>query len=169
MSNITTILPFAAQQTVLGIEARSDGGVVTLWYRDGSQVSPGLVGDPEGLRWLAPGPDLDPAKSAVNFVAPGFIGNELPNVGQTSFSYICEARPFATTGGDDPGKPCHFPFKLTKNSSWLHSCVYDKDVRGLDWVWCPTQVDADGVVLPGKTGDCDDERNTAYAGPGEQE
>ena len=108
MSNITTILPFAAQQTVLGLEARSDGRVVTLWYRDGSQVSPGLVGDPQGLRWMAPGPDLDPAKTAVNFLAPGFIGNELPDSGQTSFSYICEARPFATTGGDDPGKPCHF-------------------------------------------------------------
>ena len=65
-----------------------------------------------------------------------------------------------------PGKPCHFPFKLAKNSSWLHSCVYDKDVRGVDKIWCPTQVDIDGVVVPGKTGTCDDERNTAYAGPG---
>ena len=168
ISNITTILPFvSAQQTILGIEARSDGSDVTLWYRDGSQVSPGLVGDPLGLRWSASGPDLDPAKTAVNFVAPGIIGNELPDVGQNS--YICEARPFSTIDGDDPGKPCYFPFKLAKNSSWLHSCVYDKDVRGLDRVWCPTQLDADGVVVPGKTGNCDDERNTAYAGPGKEE
>ena len=167
ISTITTILPFVtSQQTILGIEARSDGTAVTLWYRDGSQVSPGLVGDPQGLKWTASGPDLDPAKTAVNFVAPGLIGNALPDVGQNSLSYICEARPFTTLDGDDPGKPCHFPFKLAKNSSWLHSCVYDKDVRGVDKIWCPTQVDVDGVVVPGKTGTCDDERNTAYAGPG---
>ena len=38
--------------------------------------------------------------------------------------------------------------------------------QGLDYVWCATEVDASGVMKAGKLGECDDERNTAFAGPG---
>ena len=37
---------------------------------------------------------------------------------------------------------------------------------GREIAWCATEVDSDGVMVPGKTGACEDERNTAYAGPG---
>ena len=146
-----------------------EGSGASLWYRDGSQVPPGMLGS-GGLVWADGYPILDPGRTAVNFVELGKIGNSLPTNFSSGnnpwLSYICEARPFTTVGGDDPGKPCHFPFKATTNSSWSHSCFYDKDVLGRAVAWCATEVDADGVVVPGKTGSCEDERNTAYAGPG---
>jgi hypothetical protein len=162
----------SGQATALGIFAKEEGGSVTLWYRDGTQVPPGLIGSNRGkLEWAAGYPDTtDPNKTAVNFVELGKISNDLAgnySDGTRPFlSYICEAKPFTTIGGDDPFKPCHFPFKTAANSSWSHSCLYDKDVLGRDLVWCATEVDQDGVVVPGKKGVCDDERNTAYAGPG---
>ena len=140
-----------------------------LYYRDGSEVSPTFIDIPDGLQWDS-APDVDPAKTAVNFVALGKIGNSLPDGFsdgvRPSLSYICEAKIFTTIDGDDPGKQCHFPFKVNATSGWYHSCVYDKDVLDRDLVWCATEVDAEGVVVAGKSGVCDDERRTAVAGPG---
>ena len=166
----STILPFAsAQETALGISAKEEGGSMKLYYRDGSEVSPTFIDIPHGLEWDS-APDVDPAKTAVNFVSLGKIGNSLPNGFsdgvRPSLSYICEARPFTTIDGDDPGKSCHFPFKVNATSAWYHSCVYDKDVLDRDLVWCATEVDAEGVMVGGKSGICDDERRTAVAGPG---
>ena len=169
-SDPTTILPFAnAQETAIGVTAREDGGSMKLYYRDGSEVSPTFIDITDGLQWDS-APDVDPAKTAVNFVSLGKIGNSLPDGFsdgvRPSLSYICEARPYTTLGGDDPGKACHFPFKVNATSAWYHSCVYDKDVLDRDLVWCATEVDAEGVMVPGKRGICDDERRTAVSGPG---
>ena len=166
----STILPFAnAQETAFGIMAREEAGSMKLYYRDGSEVSPTFIDIPDGLQWDS-APDVDPAKTAVNFVSLGKIGNSLPNGFsdgvRPSLSYICEAKPYTTLDGDDPGKPCHFPFKVNTTSAWYHSCIYDKDVLDRDLVWCATEVDAEGVMVAGKSGICDDERRTAYAGPG---
>ena len=168
--NPSTILPFATnQETALGITAQEEGGTMKLFYRDGSEVSPTFIDIPDGLEWDS-ALDVDPAKTAVNFVSLGKIGNSLPNNFsdgvRPSLSFICEARTFTTIDGDDPGKACHFPFKVNSTSGWYHSCVYDKDVLNRDLVWCATEVDADGVMVPGKSGICDDERRTTYKGPG---
>lgn len=167
----STLLPLHTQETALGITARVEGSEVSLWYRDGSQVPAGMLSF-GGLVWAAGYPILDPDRTAINFVALGKIGNSMPSNfsygGKPWLTYICEARPFTTVGGDDPGKPCHFPFRATTNSRWSHSCFYDKDVLGRDLAWCATEVDADGVVVPGKTGAVEDERSTAYAGPGQK-
>ena len=55
---------------------------------------------------------------------------------------------------------------MNATSAWYHSCIYDKDVLDRDLVWCATEVDAEGVMVPGKSGICDDERRTAVSGPG---
>ncbi len=39
-------------------------------------------------------------------------------------------------------------------------------MQGKPYAWCATAVDANGVMLPNSYGNCDDERNTAYDGPG---
>jgi len=38
--------------------------------------------------------------------------------------------------------------------------------KGSPYAWCATAVDSNGVMLPQKSGVCDDERNVAYDGPG---
>ena len=170
-----TILPIVeTQETVLGAKVQLDElGGVTLWYRDGSQLPTGLVGSGTGwlgLQWATGFPKTDdPALTALNFVEQGKLGNSLPGNStglRPHLSYVCEARPFTTLDGDDPHKPCHFPFRATSNSSWSHSCVYDQDVLGRPIAWCATEVDREGVMVAGKKGLCEDERNTAYAGPG---
>ena len=59
-------------------------------------------------------------------------------------------------GGEDPGKPCIFPWK----DPWKHEthqgcAVPDGDPGG---VWCPTQLGADGyyVKQSGKWGYCNE-------------
>ena len=42
-------------------------------------------------------------------------------------------------------------------------------LQGNPYAWCATAVDANGVMLPQRTGVCDDERNVAYDGPGKLE
>ena len=51
---------------------------------------------------------------------------------------------------------------------WQHSCIYDKKDNGGDHVWCATSVDDNGVMIQEEVGDCVDERNTVYAGPGKK-
>jgi len=40
--------------------------------------------------------------------------------------------------------------------------------QGWPYAWCATAVDNNGVMLPNSVGNCDDERNVAYDGPGMQ-
>ena len=82
-------------------------------------------------------------------------------------SAVCEAPLLSTTDqADDPYRPCHFPFRLTAaGGNWSHSCVYETDQEGRGYAWCPTQLDTDGVLVPGRTGRCEDERDTTWAGP----
>ena len=78
-------------------------------------------------------------------------------------AYVCEAKPMTTI---DTFKHCHFPFKETAESSPSYSCLYAVDSKNKPYGWCATSVDADGVMISGEIGKCNDERNTAYSGPG---
>ena len=157
------------QETAIGITMEYISSGYKLLYRDGSIVPKGLTKDLSGLEWKTGYPIMNDSMPCVNFAEKGYLinngcdgysGDETPNL-----SYVCEAKPFTTIDGDDAFKACHFPFKKTAESDWSHSCVYDKK-SGAPKVWCATEVDANGVVKKGKTGICEDERNTAYAGPG---
>ena len=165
------ILGWAAlQETAIGITMEYMPGGFKQIYRDGSTVPAGLSKDSEGLVWKVDYPIINESLACINFVEKGLIvNNECDGYSDgvaPYLSYICEAKPFTTIDGDDSFKACHFPFKITPASNWSHSCVYDKDKSGASKVWCATEVDDDGVVKDGKTGICEDERNTAYAGPG---
>lgn len=82
-------------------------------------------------------------------------------------AYVCEARPYTTEKfAANAGKSCHFPFRREAGGQWLHSCVYEKNEKGNNYVWCPTSVDAEGVMIKDEVGECVDERDTAYAGVG---
>ena len=163
------ILGWAAlQETAFGITMEFTPSGFNLKYRDGSPVPVGLTKD--GLEWKTDFPEFNESKTCINFVDKGLIVNSVCNGysdGAAPYlSYICEAKPFTTIDGDDSFKACHFPFKITPTSNWSHSCVYDVDSSGASKVWCATEVDEAGVVKDGKTGVCEDERNTAFAGPG---
>ena len=153
-----------SQETAIGIILDYIPGGYNLLYRDGSTVPPGLTKDLSGLEWKTDFPIINESMPCVNFVEKGYVINNgcdgYSDGVASNLSYICEARPFTTIDGDDTFKPCHFPFKKTPESDFIHSCVYDTKV------WCATEVDENGVVKKGKTGICEDERNTAYAGPG---
>ena len=155
-------------ETALGITVKTPESVPVLFYKDGSQVPRGLVS--ASLNWKTSYPTTGADETCVtlqdldkisNNDCTGFSNGTLPHL-----SYLCEARPFTTLDGDVPNKACHFPFKLEAGGDWHHSCVYKSLPEGKSHVWCPTKVDADGVVVKGETGVCDDERNTAYDGPG---
>ena len=87
----------------------------------------------------------------------GFDGNK-------PLGFICEAKPLITKDGLDVNKACHFPFRLSIDDVELyHSCIYNKTAR---YSWCFTELDSEGVGIPGKTGICPDEREITYDGPG---
>ena len=161
----------ATQETALGITLLAPDCAPTLFYKDGSQLPNGLV--EASLNW-ATGDVSYPTNEAEDTCVTLKELDQLSNNNCTNFSedtlpylaYICEARPFTTIDGDVPNKACHFPFRLEAGGEWHHSCVYDTK-KGKNHVWCPTKVDDDGVVVKGETGICDDERNTAYDGPGD--
>ena len=164
--------PALVQNIGLGMEYRQE----TLYYRDGSRVPAGLVS--AKLDWRSGHPTSDTNHSCVTLQNIDQLTNtdcDFSDKSQASLSYICEARPATTVEGllENPGQACVFPFRLRPGGEWRHSCVYDPLPDNRWDVWCPTQVDTDGVVLldsegvrqEGTVGDCEDERNTVYDGP----
>ena len=152
------------QETAIGLVVRSPDSRWSLGYRDGSEVPSGLV------TWLPGYPSTHPDNTCItlqegdkitNNNCQGFSNNTGPFL-----SYVCEALPLTTIAGDAPHKACHLPFRLEPGGELLHSCVYGQKKDGSKDVWCPTKVDDDGVVVKGETGECEDERNTVYDGPG---
>ena len=168
--------PDIVQNVGLGMEYREDVDPPALFYKDGSQVPSGLVSSK--LTWKSGFPTTQSNHSCVTLQDIDQLTNsncDFSNKSVTSLSYICEARPTTTVQGllENPGKACVFPFKLKPDGEWQHSCVYDPLPDNRWDVWCPTQVDSEGVVLvdtegmrlEGTVGDCEDERNTVYDGP----
>ena len=78
-------------------------------------------------------------------------------------TYLCEAKLIMTIGGPDPGKSCSFPFKASENDNASNTCLFDYINEGS---WCATEVDKDGLMIPGKWGSCQDEREIAIVGEG---
>ena len=146
------------QETAIGITIEYSNSSYTLSYRDGSTVPSGLTKDLSGLEWSEGYPELNKSLTCINLVNKGYIKNSVCD-GTLYLSYICEARPVTTIAGDHPKQACRFPFKISGGQPWRHSCVYDGGEP-----WCATQVGEDGVST--MTGLCQDERNTAYTGPG---
>ena len=60
-------------------------------------------------------------------------------------------------------------FDANKTIQWKSVCSVGVCLQGNPYAWCATAVDANGVMLPQRTGVCDDERNVAYDGPGKLE
>ena len=154
-----------AQQTALGLSLPDTSSSASLVYLDGSRVPAGL------MAWAAARPTTGQNDTCVTMVQQNKLSNsecdQFSGSGQPALSFVCEARPATTTDqGEVTHAACVFPFKEEAGGSWRHSCVYDDSLGpGKSRAWCPTQLDSDGVVVAGQTGDCDDERNTAYAGP----
>ena len=94
-----------------------------------------------------------------------FKAEECIDYGETrGLGYICEAKSLITIDGPDNGTLCHFPFYTQANTVDLHhSCIYNETSR---YSWCFTEIDADNVGIPDKTGLCPDEREITYDGPG---
>ena len=138
-----------------------------LFYKDGSAVPHGLTKDPLGLRWSSGNGFPSGAGTCVNW----YVKDEIANMACDGYStdsaaylaYVCEARPMTTV---DTFKHCHFPFKESADGPLRHSCLYSVNDKGKPYGWCATKVDADGVMVDGEIGICDDERNTVYSGPG---
>ena len=153
------------QETAIGITISFTDSSYNIAYDDGSVLPEKLIGGNDGLSWKTDFPMINETMSCINFIEKGFIKNsacgDYDVAEEPNLSYLCEARPFTTIDGADPFKACHFPFKVSKEANWSHSCVYDHNK-----VWCATEVDEAGVVKSGKTGICEDERNTAFDGPG---
>ena len=76
--------------------------------------------------------------------------------------YICEARIIHTIEGPSTGKVCQLPFTLDGSINY-HSCVYNQTAR---YSWCPTKLGLNGEILPENVGNCPDEREITYKGPG---
>ena len=151
--------------TSLGITSDNSDGDHKLFYKDGSRVPVGLTRDPEGLEWNSPYPILDGTcvlwnekEKIANLDCEGYSVDSSPYL-----AYVCEAKPMTTI---DTFKHCHFPFKETADSPPSYSCLYAVDSKNKPYGWCATSVDADGVMISGEIGKCNDERNTAYSGPG---
>ena len=53
-----------------------------------------------------------------------------------------------TSSGDDPNKPCKFPF--SHNGKWHRKCTLQNDNN----YWCPTEV-SNSSTLPSRHGYCD--------------
>ena len=77
--------------------------------------------------------------------------------------FMCEAKQFMTIAGPNPGKTCYFPFKPLPTDPFSTTCIIDYVNEGS---WCATDVDKNGVMIAGKWGKCDDEREIAYKGDG---
>ena len=163
--SIDGILDWAdPMQTSIGIVADSSTSDFKLSYKDGSSVPYGLTNDPKGLSWKSSYPQG--TGTCVNWIEKESIGNvdcDGYSVASAPYlAYVCEARPMTTI---DTFKHCHFPFKETADAPWRHSCLYGTNSKGKPYGWCATKLDADGVMVDGEQGLCDDERNTVYSGP----
>ena len=90
------------------------------------------------------------------------LATEIENNGNM-LGYICEAKHIVTVGGPDAGKACHFPFRAYEGESISQTCIFDYINEG---AWCATEVNSDGIMIPGKWGSCEDERAIAYRGKG---
>ena len=167
------------QNIAIGLQYSQAGDPPGLQYRDGSKVPTGLVS--AGLSWASAGspPSLTNQSCLTLRDIDKLTSSDcdFSNKAVSSLSYICEARPALATTVEgplqNPGQVCVFPFRLEAGGAWRHSCVYEP-LPGGDWsVWCPTEVDSQGVVLldsegarlAGTVGDCEDERKTVWAGP----
>ena len=148
-------------------------------YRDGSAFPGGLIpatstSTLKAFTWAANYPEASENKTCVTIMEKTKFGNNdcggfSNSSSAVNLAYVCEARPFTTEKfGPNPGRSCYFPFKLEVGGEWQHSCIYDKKDNGADHVWCATSVDDNGVMIQEEVGDCVDERNTVYAGPGKK-
>ena len=159
------------QNIAIGLQYSRAESSPGLQYRDGSKVPAGLLS-----------PHLPPPltnQSCLTLQAQGKLSSsdcDLSEAAVSSLGYVCEARPASTVQGplQNPGQVCLFPFRLEAGGAWHHSCVYEP-ARHQSWsVWCPTQLDSQGVLLldsegsrlAGTVGDCEDERRTVWGGPG---
>jgi hypothetical protein len=101
-----------------------------ITYRDGSPF-PGMLIDATqyGFGWSADYPmDLDINNCIVLQNKQEFVNVPCSDA-LGKISYICEARPFATTDGPDANKACIFPFKADSSDVWHHSCVYATNAK----------------------------------------
>ena len=62
-------------------------------------------------------------------------------------------------GGDDPGKPCVFPFTY-KELTYTECTTFENNGTH----WCSTEVDASGSYIDGKWGNCNERCPTAKPG-----
>ena len=149
-------------KAALGVKTVDSDPSFPLNYRDNSAVPAGLSTHSKGLAWSSNFPSG--TGTCVNWQNKFEMANmACDGYGSSSslLSYVCEARPMTTT---DTFIDCPFPYKLDTNGSWQHSCQYASD-NNKPYAWCPTQLDSEGVAVADQVGLCDDERNTAYAGP----
>lgn len=164
------------QQRAIGIIVNHNTGkplIESLYYRDGSQVSPSMAN--VSFPWKTPDyPNQNTTATCLTLIDKENGANTNCTGYATGYgepepllSYVCEARPLQTIAGHAPFQACHFPFKANVSASWSHSCIYDKNKYGIDIAWCATKVDADGIMINGEWGLCEDERNTVVSGPGE--
>ena len=158
-----------SQETAIGMSYNLTELEPSLYYKDGSKVPSGLIA--AKLSWSNGYPlTNDTSRTCISLQDISSLSNndcEYADKDSRALSYICEARPFTTVAGplDNPGKACVFPFRRSAGGAWHHSCVYDPLPDNKWNIWCPTAVDAEGVLVDGEAGNCEDERNTAYDGP----
>ena len=62
-------------------------------------------------------------------------------------------------GGDDPGKPCVYPFTY-KERTYTECTTFENN----NTHWCSTEVDASGNYIDGKWGNCNAKCPTAKPG-----
>ena len=62
-------------------------------------------------------------------------------------------------GGDDPGKPCVYPFTY-KEITYTECTTFENN----NTHWCSTEVDASGNYIDGKWGNCNAKCPTAKPG-----
>jgi hypothetical protein len=159
------------QRTAFGVRMKNAQNSSDILYRDGSTFPGDLM--PTSLSWKDGYPKADGNKSCVTILDKEKLGNVdcegfSEGASPTFLAYICEARPFTTEKvAPNPGRSCHFPFRLEAEGEWHHSCMYERRENGNNYVWCPTSVDAEGVMIEEGVGECSDERNTAIGGPGD--
>ena len=158
------------EETAIGMVYNFTEQPPILYYNDGSKVPSGLVA--AKLNWKSGFPTAVNTEACVTLQQLDKLSNsdcnKYTNKTTLALSYVCEARSYITTVDgqlENPGKACVFPFKLEAGGKWHHSCLYDPLPESKWNVWCATQVDGDGVMVPDAKGNCDDERNTAYDGP----
>ena len=160
------------EETAIGMFYNNTQQPPELYYNDGSKVPTGLIN--AKLNWHTAGgfPTMVDSETCITLQILDKLSNadceKYTNKSVLALSYICEARSFITTVDgplENPGKACVFPFKIEAGGEWQHSCQYDPLPENKWNVWCATQVDGSGVMVPDAKGNCDDERNTAYDGP----